>query len=191
MSNTKKPVDHEVSGTIEKITVITRRVGNVTKRSNQVVVRTESNEQVVAYCSDLVLTSALEAARHEADNTHLRALSRKGNLVTIGYDFNAAGSKYLDGNGKEQVRDKDSNSLRYMNVDDLLVENIDANVSTKLAQADAYAKHLAKMENSTKGAASSLGILRKSAVVEAEPETEQEVNEEAKNVLEKGRKVTA
>ncbi len=185
MSKEVKPVDHEVSGTIEKVTVITRRVGNVTKRSNQVIIITTTGERVVGYCSDLILESALESARYPSDNAHLRALSRRGNAVTIGYDFNAKGTTYLDANGKEQVRKDDSNSIRYMNLDELVEENTGTIEKIEIA----VAVKQAEMKAQAKGAGSTLALLRSKNVVqpEIEPESENAVNDAAADVLNKGK----
>lgn len=186
MSSTpKKPVDHEVSGTIEKVTVITRRVNGVTKHSNQVIIKTVTGERVTMYCSDLILESALASARYEVTNGNLRALSRKGNAVTVGYDFNAKGSKYIDGNGKEQVRNDDSNSLRYMNIDDLLLEHRDAEFGKAEKTQVEKALELKMLAKN----ASPLSVLRSSSVItpEAEPETENIVNDEAVAVLAQGK----
>lgn len=188
MSKEVKPVDHEVSGTIEKVTVITRRVGNVTKRSNQVIIMTTTGEKVVGYCSDLILESALESARYPSDNAHLRALSRRGNAVTIGYDFNAKGTTYLDANGKEQVRKDDSNSIRYMNLDELVEENTGTIEKIEIA----VAVKQAEMKAQAKGAGSTLALLRSRNAATPEPEqqpetAEHEMNEAATEALHRGK----
>lgn len=164
MSDNKK-VYTQVSGTVKSIVRLVNG-SNIVTLSNG----------FVGYCSDLILKSALKAARYDDDNVHLRALSASGNQVLLGYESNVAGSTYLDKDGNTQTRKQDSNSIGYINIEELLAENVENTTSMKGAIANAVGKNLAELfgKQFSEGNAPVSSLLRKSnePIAAVEPETE-------------------